>query len=473
MLKKNDLADIFIEDMTNEGEGVGKADGFAFFVKDTVIGDEVRIRATKLKKSYGYARLEKILKPSPDRVEPVCPVSRQCGGCQIQSMSYEAQLKFKKNKVKNNLIRIGGFSKEYIDDITEDIIGDDREFNYRNKAQFPVGKDREGNIITGFYAGRTHSVISCTDCAIGVRENDIILKTILKLMKRYGISAYDENTGTGLVRHILLRKGFKTGQIMICLVINGDKIPAEDDVVSGLLEINGTLNQEYGSSIESVSYSINKEATNVIMGDNYHVIYGNGTIEDTLMGLSFTISPLSFYQVNPLQTEKLYEEAIAYADIKENEEVWDICCGIGTITLAMAREAHRVHGIEIIPQAIEDARENAKRNGINNAEFICAAAEEYLPSHADEIHADAIVMDPPRKGMDERALEAVLNVSPSRIVYVSCDSATLSRDLKFLCEHGYELKKIRPVDMFPQTIHCEVIALLNAVKTERISNRET
>ena len=467
MVKKNDLADIFIEDMTNEGEGVGKADGFAFFVKDTVIGDEVRIRATKMKKSYGYGRLEKILKPSPDRVEPVCPVSRQCGGCQIQSMSYEAQLKFKKNKVKNNLIRIGGFSKEYIDDITEDIIGDDREFNYRNKAQFPVGKDREGNIITGFYAGRTHSVISCTDCAIGVRENDIILKTILKLMKRYGISAYDENTGTGLVRHILLRKGFKTGQIMICLVINGDKIPAEDDVVSGLLEINGTLNHEYGSSIESVSYSINKEATNVIMGDNYHVIYGKGTIEDTLMGLSFTISPLSFYQVNPLQTEKLYEEAIAYADIKENEEVWDICCGIGTITLAMAREAHRVHGIEIIPQAIEDARENAKRNGIDNAEFICAAAEEYLPSHADEIHADAIVMDPPRKGMDERALEAVLTVSPSRIVYVSCDSATLSRDLKFLCEHGYELKKIRPVDMFPQTIHCEVIALLNAVKTER------
>ena len=467
MLKKNDLADIFIEDMTNEGEGVGKADGFAFFVKDTVIGDEVRIRATKMKKSYGYGRLEKILKPSPDRVEPVCPVSRQCGGCQIQSMSYEAQLKFKKNKVKNNLIRIGGFSKEYIDDITEDIIGDDREFNYRNKAQFPVGKDREGNIITGFYAGRTHSVISCTDCAIGVRENDIILKTILKLMKRYGISAYDENTGTGLVRHILLRKGFKTGQIMICLVINGDKIPAEDDVVSGLLEINGTLNHEYGSSIESVSYSINKEATNVIMGDNYHVIYGKGTIEDTLMGLSFTISPLSFYQVNPLQTEKLYEEAIAYADIKENEEVWDICCGIGTITLAMAREAHRVHGIEIIPQAIEDARENAERNGIDNAEFICAAAEEYLPSHADEIHADAIVMDPPRKGMDERALEAVLTVSPSRIVYVSCDSATLSRDLKFLCEHGYELKKIRPVDMFPQTIHCEVIALLNAVKTER------
>ena len=467
MVKKNDLADIFIEDMTNEGEGVGKADGFAFFVKDTVIGDEVRIRATKMKKSYGYGRLEKILKPSPDRVEPVCPVSRQCGGCQIQSMSYEAQLKFKKNKVKNNLIRIGGFSKEYIDDITEDIIGDDREFNYRNKAQFPVGKDREGNIITGFYAGRTHSVISCTDCAIGVRENDIILKTILKLMKRYGISAYDENTGTGLVRHILLRKGFKTGQIMICLVINGDKIPAEDDVVSGLLEINGTLNHEYGSSIESVSYSINKEATNVIMGDNYHVIYGKGTIEDTLMGLSFTISPLSFYQVNPLQTEKLYEEAIAYADIKENEEVWDICCGIGTITLAMAREAHRVHGIEIIPQAIEDARENAKRNGIDNAEFICAAAEEYLPSHADEIHADAIVMDPPRKGMDERALEAVLTVSPSRIVYVSCNSATLSRDLKFLCEHGYELKKIRPVDMFPQTIHCEVIALLNAVKTER------
>lgn len=461
MFKKNDLTDVIITDMTNEGEGVGKADGFAFFVKDTLIGDEVRIRVTKVKRSYGYGRLEKVLKPSVNRIEPVCPVSRQCGGCQIQNMSYEAQLDFKENKVKNNLVRIGGFSKEYIDEISEKIMGADNRFNYRNKAQFPVGIDKDGNTVVGFYAGRTHSIIPCTDCAIGVRENDSILKKMLDLMNRYGISAYDEKAGTGLLRHILLRKGFHTGQIMICFVINGDDLPHNEQIVSGLLELQDDLKREYGSSIESISYSINKADTNVIMGEDYRVIYGKDTIEDTLLGLEFAISPLSFYQINPEQVEKLYEKAIEYADIKENEEVWDICCGIGTITLAMARKAAKVHGIEIVPQAIDDARENAKRNGIKNAEFICAAAEDHLPANAEKIHADVIVMDPPRKGMDPRAIEAVLKAHPSKIVYVSCDSATLSRDLKILCDGGYELKKIQPVDMFPQTVHCEVIAALN------------
>ena len=461
MFKKNDLTEIMITDMTNEGEGVGKADGFAFFVKDTLIGDEVRIRVTKLKRSYGYGRLEKILKPSADRVEPVCPVSRQCGGCQIQNMSYEAQLRYKENKVKNNLVRIGGFSKEYIDGISAKIIGADNRFNYRNKAQFPIGTDKDGNIIAGFYAGRTHSIIPCTDCAIGVRENDRILKKILELMNRYGLSAYDEKTGTGLLRHVLLRKGFHTGQIMICLVINGDDLPKKEKIIEGLLGLQEDLKKEYGSSIESISYSVNRADTNVIMGEDYRVIYGSDTIEDTLLGLRFSISPLSFYQVNPEQVEKLYEKAIEYADIAENEEVWDICCGIGTITLAMAKKASKVHGIEIVPQAIDDARENARRNGINNAEFICAAAEDHLPANTEKINADVIVMDPPRKGMDPRALEAVLKTHPSKIVYVSCDSATLSRDLKILCDGGYELKKIQPVDMFPQTVHCEVIAALN------------
>ncbi len=460
MFKKNDLTDIVITDMTNEGEGVGKADGFAFFVKDTLIGDEVRIRVTKVKKTYGYGRLEKVIRSSPKRTEPVCPVSRQCGGCQIQSMSYEAQLEFKENKVRNNLVRIGGFSKESIDEISEKIIGAGNIFNYRNKAQFPVGKGKEGNTTVGFYAGRTHSIIPCTDCAIGVRENDLILKKILELMNKNGISAYDEKTKTGLMRHILLRKGFHTGQIMICFVINGEDLPKKEQITEGLLELQDEIKAEYGSRIESISYSTNRADTNVIMGDDYRVIYGKDAIEDTLLGLKFGISPLSFYQVNPEQTEKLYEQAIAYADIRENEEVWDICCGIGTITLAMAKKAKRVHGIEIVPQAIEDAKENARRNGIDNAEFICAAAEDYLPAHAETIHADVIVMDPPRKGMDIRALDAVLTVSPLRIVYVSCDSATLSRDLKYLCEHGYALKKICPVDLFPQTIHCEVIAQL-------------
>ncbi|MCR4788257.1 MAG: 23S rRNA (uracil(1939)-C(5))-methyltransferase RlmD [Lachnospiraceae bacterium] len=460
MYKKNDKAIITITDMTNEGEGVGKADGFAFFVKDTVIGDTVRIIVTKVKKTYGYGRLDELITPSPDRIKPICPVSKQCGGCQIQSMSYDAQLKFKENKVRNNLIRIGGFDEKFIDEIRGDIIGADDPFYYRNKAQYPVGKDREGNIVTGFYAGRTHSIINNTDCALGVKENRPILELIIDLMRRYGISAYDEKTVCGLVRHILLRKGFHTGQIMVCFVINGDRLPKEDRIVADLTGLNKTLQKEYGSSITSISLNMNKENTNVIMGRETRILYGPDHIEDTLLGLRFDISPLSFYQVNPVQVEKLYGLAIEYAGIKENEEVWDICCGIGTITLAMAKKAFRVHGIEIVKEAIEDARKNAERNGIDNSEFICAPAEEYLPENADSIKADVIVMDPPRKGMDERSLEAVLKVSPSRIVYVSCDSATLARDLKYLCARGYTLEKYRPVDMFPQTVHCEVVVSL-------------
>ena len=453
MYQKNEILEIEITDITNDGEGVGKCDGFTFFVKDTLIGDRVKIGVTKLKKSYGYGRLVEIIAPSPDRINPKCSVSRACGGCQIQNMSYEAQLRFKTKKVKDNLIRIGGFPEELIEEITEPIIGmDENCFGYRNKAQFPFGTDKDGNPICGFYAGRTHSIISNTDCALGVPENEIILKKILSWMKQYGISSYDELSHNGVLRHVLIRKGFYSGQLMVCLVINVNKLPHSSELIDMLKNIPG---------MTSISVSLNQKNTNVIMGDNYEVLWGEPTIEDTLLGQRYSISPLSFYQVNPIQVEKLYGTAIEYASLTGSEEVWDLCCGIGTITLSMAGHALKVHGIEIVPQAIEDAKNNARLNHIENAEFICAPAEEYLPSHASEIRADVIVMDPPRKGMDEKALEVVVAASPSKIVYVSCDSATLSRDLKYLCSNGYQLERIRPVDMFPQTVHVETVVLMS------------
>ncbi|MCQ2081902.1 MAG: 23S rRNA (uracil(1939)-C(5))-methyltransferase RlmD [Lachnospiraceae bacterium] len=453
MFKKNELLNVKITDMTNEGEGIGKVDGFTFFVKDAIIGDEATIRVTKVKKNYGYARLEKLLAESSYRVEPECPVARQCGGCQIQAMAYDKQLEFKENKVKNNLIRIGGFSKEAIDSMFEGIIGmEGSSFRYRNKAQYPIGKSKDGKIISGFYAGRTHSIIPVEDCLLGDEVNKDIINEIISWMNQYNISPYDEVSHKGLIRHVLIRKGYYTKEIMVCLVINAKDIPKKQELIDSLEKIKG---------VESISLSSNENDTNVIMGDNYRTIWGKDTITDKLLGLTYEISPLSFYQVNPVQVERLYQTAIDYAGLKGEEEVWDLCCGIGTITLSMASMAKMVHGIEIVPQAIEDARKNAVRNGIENSEFISAAIEEYLPANSSSISADVIVMDPPRKGIDEKALEVVVGASPKIIVYVSCDSATLARDLKYLCEKGYELKRVKAVDMFPHTGHVETVCLLS------------
>lgn len=469
MFSKNDLTKVEIIDISSDGEGIGKKDGFTFFVKDALIGDIIQMRVTKLKKTYGYGRIEKIIMPSSSRIEPLCEFARSCGGCQIQEMSYEAQLKFKEKKVYNNLLRLGGFDSDLLDKITEPIIGAIDEsgshiFEYRNKAQFPFGKNKNGEIVCGFYAGRTHSIISNTDCRLGVKENKDILETILDWMREYSINPYDENSRKGYIRHALIRKGFRSGQIMICLVINDDKLPRTKELTDRLLTLNNKFEKEYGSRIESISLSVNKENTNVIMGNSYEVLWGKNTIEDIMCvggkSLKFEISPLSFYQVNPIQVEKLYGTAIEFAALTGNEEVWDLCCGIGTITLAMAGDASTVHGIEIVPQAIEDAKKNALANGIANAEFICAPAEEYLPAHASSVKADVIVMDPPRKGMDEEALKVVAEAAPAKIVYVSCDSATLARDLKYLCAYGYELKRVRPCDMFCNTVHVESVVLI-------------
>ena len=454
--KKNDIVVIKIEDMGTEGEGIGKAEGFPLFVKDAVIGDEIKARIVKVKKNYGYGRLEEILTPSPFRATPRCTYNRQCGGCQLQSLSYDKQLEFKQQKVRNNLLRIGGFSAEELERIMEPIVGMEDCWHYRNKAQFPIGTDKQGNPIAGFYAGRTHTIIANTDCALGVSENKEILEAVLLWMRSYRIPAYEETSGKGLVRHVLIRKGFTSGELMVCLVINGRKLPKAKELVEALMQIK---------NMTSVSYSINEKNTNVIMGTEIVLLWGKETIQDAIDDISFSISPLSFYQVNPVQTKKLYELAVEYAQLTGKETVWDLYCGIGTISLFMARRAGRVYGVEIIPQAIRDAKENAERNGIKNAEFFVGKAEEVLPEkYAREgISADVIVVDPPRKGCDEKCLETMLKMRPERIVYVSCDSATLARDLKLLREGGYEPVRVRAVDQFPMSVHVETVVLLSKV----------
>lgn len=453
-MEKNEKVIVKIEDIGVNGEGIGKVEGYTLFVKDAVIGDIVEAIITKPKKNYAYAKMQNILEPSPVRAEAKCPVARQCGGCQIQELSYEAQLQFKTEKVCNNLERIGGFEEGHLSSVMEPICGMEEPFYYRNKAQFPIGRDKEGRAVTGFYAGRTHQIIPNTECALGVPVNREILEIIIKFMNQYGVPAYDENAQTGLVRHVLIRYGFTTKEIMVCLVINGENIPHAEKMVEQLIQIEG---------MTSITYSINRENTNVIMGKDIRLLWGQEYITDYIGDVKYQISPLSFFQVNPAQTEKLYGLALEYANLQGEETVWDLYCGIGTISLFLAQKAKKVYGVEIVPQAIEDARNNAKINGFENVEFFVGKAEEVLPQQyeTNQVYADVIVVDPPRKGCDETLLNTMVQMEPERIVYVSCDSATLARDLKYLCEHGYALEKVRPVDQFPMTVHVETVCLLS------------
>jgi 23S rRNA (uracil1939-C5)-methyltransferase len=457
-MKKNDEIVLKIEDMGVDGEGIGKADGVTLFVKDALIGDTVRAKIMKMKKTYGYARMMEILEPSPDRVEPKCPLHRQCGGCQIQALSYEKQLEFKQRKVENNLKRIGGFS----DIPMEPIVGMEEPYHYRNKAQFPVGTDKDGRIITGFYAGRTHQIIPNRDCALGVPVNKEILDLVIDFMERFDIAPYDEQTGKGLVRHILVRYGFTTKEIMVCLIINGKSLPKSEEFVKALCKLEG---------MTSISINCNMERTNVILGKETKVLWGQSYITDYIGDVKYRISPVSFYQVNPVQTEKLYGLALEYADLHGDETVWDLYCGIGTISLFLAQKAKQVYGVEIIPQAIEDAKVNAEINGITNAEFFVGKSEDVLPEFYEKeqqagrkAYADVIVVDPPRKGCDEKLLDTILKMAPPKVVYVSCDSATLARDLKILCEKDYELVRVCPVDQFCHSGHTECVVLLSRVE---------
>ena len=453
--RKNDLVTLEIEDCGIDGEGIGKADGFTVFVKDAVIGDTVTAKIIKTKKNYGYGRLMEVLKPSPYRVEPKCEFARQCGGCQLQALSYDQQLVFKTNKVKGHLERIGGFT----DIPMEPIIGMDELFHYRNKAQFPVGRNKEGKIVTGFYAGRTHNIIENRDCALGVAENKEVLDRVIAHMEKYGIEPYNEATGKGLVRHVLIRYGYFTKEVMVCLILNGNKIPKEELLVKSLCEIPG---------MTSITINVNKKHSNVILGEEIRLLWGQEYITDRIGDISYQISPLSFYQVNPMQTQKLYAKALEYADLHGEETVWDLYCGIGTISLFLAQKAKFVRGVEIVPAAIENAKENAKLNGLENTEFFVGKAEEVLPREYKKngVYADVIVVDPPRKGCDETLLETMVEMNPERIVYVSCDSATLARDLKYLCERGYELRKVCPVDQFGMTVHVETVVLLSQQKPD-------
>ena len=456
-MEKNQEFTVSIEDISEDGAGIGKLDGYIWFIKDAVIGDVVRARAMKMKKNYGFARLMEILTSSEARVEPKCPVARQCGGCQLQAMSYEEQLKFKERKVKNHLLRIGKFKEDEIHMLP--IMGMKEPWRYRNKAQFPFGLDKNGNIVAGFYAGRTHDIIECEDCLLGVEENKDILGIIKGFMRVHGIRPYDETTHKGLVRHALIRKGFHSGEIMVCLVINGKDIPAKEQLVEELCQVKG---------MTSISYSINQEKTNVIMGKEIVNLYGPGYITDNIGNVTYQISPLSFYQVNPVQTEKLYGTALEYAGLTGNETVWDLYCGIGTISLFLAQNAKKVYGVEIVPQAIEDARRNAALNNITNAEFFTGKAEEVLPEQYEKnkVYADVIVVDPPRKGCDQVCLDTILKMAPKRVVYVSCDSSTLARDLRYLADGGYEVEKVRCCDMFGQSCHVETVVLLTQQKPD-------
>lgn len=451
--KKNQIVELYIDDIGNEGEGIGHIDGYALFLKDAVIGDKVRAKIIKTKKNYGFARVEEVIEASKDRVHPRCPKARQCGGCTLQHLAYEKQLEYKFNKVKNCLERIGGL--ENIEEKMEPILGMEEPFYYRNKAQFPVGYDKEGNLITGFYAGRTHHIIDCTHCMIQHPVNEQILLKVLDYMKKNNITAYDEKTHKGLVRHIVTRVGFKTGEIMVCLVVNGSKknLRNLEMLVDSLTEIEG---------MTSICVNINKEKTNRILGSKIEEVYGKPYIYDYIGNVKYQIGPLSFFQVNPTQTKVLYEKAMEYADLKGEETIWDLYCGIGTISLFLAQKAKKVYGVEIVKEAIDDARLNAKMNGFDNAEFFVGKAEEVLPREYEKhgVYADTIVVDPPRKGCDSKLLETMVKMEPKRIVYVSCDPATLARDLKVLSEQGYEVEQVCAVDQFSHSSHVETVVRL-------------
>lgn len=449
-IQKNDEFIIDIEDIGSDGEGIGKQEGYTLFVKNTVIGDKVKVKVMKAKKNYGYARMVDLITASPYRVEPRCPLAGKCGGCSLQHLDYAKQLEYKQNKVKNCLVRIGGFNEIEM----QPIIGMKEPYYYRNKAQFPVGKNKEGNVVTGFYAGGTHSIIDTSHCYIQAEINEQIMGKIRAFLEDYNISIYNEAENKGIVRHVVTRVGFTTGELMVCVVINGQNLPHKEELIQRLCEI---------PHMTSISININTEKTNVILGQKVITLWGQPYITDYIGNVRYQISPLSFYQVNPIQTKVLYETALTFANLQGDEVVWDLYCGIGTISLFLAQKAKQVYGVEIVPQAIEDARKNAKMNQITNAEFFVGAAEEILPQKykEDAIRADVIVVDPPRKGCEESLLNTIIEMSPERVVYVSCDPATLARDLRYLCDRGYQISRVQVVDQFAHTGHVETVVLIS------------
>lgn len=477
-MKKNDEFELSITGLGNAGEGIGHYEGMAVFVPGALPGDVILAGATKVKKKYAFARIIRMISASEDRMESPCPISDKCGGCSLMSLSYAKQLEYKGAKVREDLIRIGGFDPEYVDSVMEPVIGMDEPFRYRNKAQYPVGEDRGGEIITGFYAPHSHRIVPCADCMIGDEGDAAILRIVKMWMTDNNIPAYDEESGKGFVRHVLIRRGIteSSQEIMVCLITNGEDTSCMESLIA---ELSGTR------GIRSIVCNINTRRDNVILGKKTITLWGSDHITDMSLGLSFKISPRSFFQVNRKQTVKLYDKALEYAALTGRETVWDLYCGIGSISLFLAKKAGKVYGVEIVPDAILDARENARRNGITNAFFMTGAAEEVIPdfytgrisfeddaaggtltdgsmyeARDDMKHPDVIVVDPPRKGCDERLLGTMIAAGAGRIVYVSCDPATLARDLKILCADGFCLEKVCPCDMFGNSYHVETVAKL-------------
>lgn len=454
-VEKNQTYTMSITDIGTNGEGIGRIDGYTVFVEGALPEEVIKVLIVKTKKHFGYGKLLEILEPSPHRVTPACPVAAKCGGCQLQHLSYEGQLAFKTKKVKDHLERIGGFSGISVGYAK----GMEEPWRYRNKAQFPVG-GKTGEPEIGFYAKRSHRIIDTPVCMLQNEVNDRIVKIIRAFLAEYEIPLYDETIHRGLVRHILTRMGRRTGEIMVCLVVNGRKLPHCDVLVERLREIEG---------MTSIVLNVNTDQTNVILGTEVHVLWGKETIRDYIGDVQFEISPLSFYQVNPLQTQVLYQTALDFAELEGNETVLDLYCGIGTISLFFAQKAKHVFGVEIVPEAIADAKRNATLNSMNNADFAVGAAEDVIPRLYEEkgITADVVVVDPPRKGCDSVLLDTIAAISPKKVIYVSCDSATLARDLAYLCPKGYTIEKVQVVDMFPHTVHVETVVLLSKLNTKQ------
>lgn len=447
-VQKNEYIEAVFEDLTHDGAGVAKVDGYPLFVPNGLPGEKAKIKVVKVNKDYGFGRLIEILEQSPERVEAPCSIYKECGGCQLQHLSYEGQLRFKEKQVKDVLQRIGKLEDVHV----HPVLGMKHPWSYRNKSQVPIG-EREGGLIGGFYQKRSHQIIDMKTCLIQQEKNDEVLQKVKEICSRYGVRAYDEEKHKGDLRHIMVRYGAVSGEVMVVLITRTNDLPNKKKIVK---EIAASI-----SGLKSIIQNINPKKTNVILGEETKVLWGEEVIHDYIGNIKFAISARSFYQVNPEQTKVLYEKALEYAELHGDETVIDAYCGIGTISLFLAQKAGNVYGVEIVPEAIEDAKKNAALNGITNVEFAVGEAETVIPKWYEEgIEADVLVVDPPRKGCDEKLLQTIIDMKPQKVVYVSCNPATLARDLRILEDGGYKTLKVQPVDMFPQTTHVECVARL-------------
>ena len=448
IVNRNDRLNVFVEDLTHDGSGVAKVDGYPLFIPGVLPGEEAEIQVMKTMKKYGFAKLIKVTKESPDRVEPPCHVFWECGGCQLQHLSYEGQLVQKQKTVRDAMERLGKLP----DVLVHPVIGMDDPWRYRNKSQIPFS-ERDGEVVSGFYRSRTHHIVDTDVCIIQGEEADELMATLKKELHTMGIEAYDERTNRGMLRHLIVRKARATGELMVVLVTRSKKFPQKEAAME--------LIKRVVPNVTSIMQNVNSEKTNVIFGEETILLHGKPFIVDSIGDIHFEISARSFYQVNSEQTKVLYEQALKYAQLTGNETVIDAYCGIGSISLFLAQNAKEVYGVEIVPQAIEDAKRNAELNGIDNAFFEAGPAEVVIPKwYADGKHFDVLVVDPPRKGCDEKLLETILEYKPKRVVYVSCNPATLARDLRILEDGGYRTQEVQPVDMFPHSSHIEVVTWL-------------